>query len=159
VKLRLAGEGSRRPSFGVRLITELPNASNESGLGLDTLNFGTSLLIGKTLGSIRVVGNAGIVLISDVLQGSLQQDAFVGGLSIARGFTPAVDVVGELTTRRVLFADVPPVGVEPRGQVRGAVRYTRGRWRADAGVVVGITRQDPDIGVTAGLTWIVQVRP
>jgi hypothetical protein len=58
----------------------------------------------------------------------------------------------------VLFADQPPIGAEPHGQVRAAARYTRGRWRADAGVLIGTTRQDPDIGLSVGLTWIGQVR-
>ena len=158
LKLRLLSEGEQRPAFGLQLVTELPNAGNESGLGLDTLNFSASLLAGKTVGSLRVVGNAGVVLLSDVLQGSLQQDAFIGGVSVARAFTPAVDLVGEVTGRRVLFSDHPPIGAEPRAQVRGAVRYTRGRWRADAGLIVGLTDQDPDIGITAGLTWVAQVK-
>ncbi len=157
LKLRLWREGERRPSFGLRLVTELPNAGNESGLGLDILNFSSSLLVGKTVGSLRVVGNAGVILLSDVLQGSLQQDAFVGGVSVARALSPVVDLVGEITGRRVLFAEQPPIGAEPRAQLRGAARYTRGRWRADAGMIVGLTEQDPDIGITAGLTWVAQV--
>jgi hypothetical protein len=131
LKLRVLAEGARRPSMAVRMVTELPNASNESGLGLDTLNFGASLLAGKT----------------------------VGGLSVARALTPSVEVVGELTGRRVLFADHAPVGAEPRGQLRGALRYTRGAWRADAGIVVGTTRQDPDIGLTVGMTWVADLFP
>ena len=154
LKLRLLAEGARRPSVAVRMVTELPNASNESGLGLDTLNFGASLLAAKTVGSVRVVGNAGVILLSDVLQGSLQHDAWVGGVAAARALTGSVDVVAEVTGRRVLFADHPPVGAEPRGQLRGAIRYTRGAWRADAGIVVGTTRQDPDIGLTVGMTWV-----
>ena len=159
LKLRVLAEGARRPSMAVRMVTELPNASNESGLGLDTLNFGASLLAGKTVGAVRVVGNAGVILLSDVLQGSLQHDAFVGGLSVARALTPSVEVVGELTGRRVLFADHAPIGAEPRGQLRGALRYTRGAWRADAGIVVGTTRQDPDIGLTVGMTWVADLFP
>ncbi len=108
--------------------------------------------------AFRLVGNAGVALLSDVLQGSLQHDAFVGSVSVAYALRPSVDLVGELAGRQVLFADRPPIGAEPRGQVRAAVRYTRGGWRADAGVVIGTTRQDPDIGLSVGLTWISQVR-
>ena len=39
---------------------KLPNASNESGLGLDTTDFYASLLGAKTVQSIRVVGNLGV---------------------------------------------------------------------------------------------------
>lgn len=158
MKVRVLREGARRPAVGLRFATELPNASNESGLGLDTLNFVGTILVAKTEGALRVAGNAGVALLSDVLQGSLQQDAFVGSLSMAYALRPTIDLVGEVAGRQVLFADTPPIGAEPRGQVRGAVRYTRGPWRADAGLVIGTTRQDPDIGVAVGLTWIGQVR-
>ena len=157
-KVTLIGEGERRPAFGLRLATQLPNASNESGLGLDSMNFYGTLLVGKTTGSTRVVGNAGVAILSDVIEGSLQQDAFVGSLSVARALNDVIEVVGELAAQRVLFADEPPVGAEPRGALRGGVRLTRAGWRVDAGLVVGLTRQDPDYGFTAGLTWVGQVR-
>ena len=44
-KVRVIPEGVTRPSFALRSATRLPNASNESGLGLDTLDFYSSLLI------------------------------------------------------------------------------------------------------------------
>ncbi len=39
MKVRLLSETARRPTFGFRFATKLPNASNESGLGLDTTDF------------------------------------------------------------------------------------------------------------------------
>lgn len=158
MKVRVLEEGARRPAIGVRFATELPNASNESGLGLDTLNFVGTILLGKDVAAFRVVGNLGVAVLSDVLQGSLQHDALVGGVSVVYAIRPSIDVVGELAGRQVLFADRAPIGAEPRGQVRAAVRYWRGSWRADAGLVVGTTRQDPDIGVSVGLTWVKHVR-
>jgi hypothetical protein len=158
MKVRVVSEGSHRPGIGVRFATELPNASNESGLGLDTLNFVGTILVGKTIGDFRLVGNVGIALLSDVLQGSLQHDAFVGGASVAYALRTSLDLVGEVAGRQVLFAHQPPIGAEPHGQVRTGLRYTRGDWHADAGLIVGTTRQDPDVGVTFGLTWIGQVR-
>ena len=157
-KINVVSEGPRRPAFALRLATQLPNASNESGLGHDTLNFIGTVLGGKTTGSTRIVGNAGIAVLSDVIEGSRQQDAFLGSVSVAHALTNALEVVGELATQRVLFADVPPIGAEPHGNLRGAVRFTQGSWRVDAGLIVGLTRQDPDYGFTAGLTWVGQVR-
>jgi hypothetical protein len=77
---------------------------------------------------------------------------------MAYAIRPSLDVVGELAGRQVLFADRPPIGAEPHGQVRGALRMRRGAWRADAGVVVGTTRQDPDVGLVVGLTWVGTMR-
>ena len=157
-KVRVFAEGARRPAVGVWFASELPNASNENGLGLDTLNFVATLLAGKTVGAFRIVGNAGIAIMSDVLEGSSQQDAFVGSVSVAYALRPSVDLVSELSGRRVLFANLPTIGAEARGQVRTAVRYLRGPWRGDAGLILGTTRQDPDIGLAIGLTWVGQVR-
>src|SRR4030095_9458458 len=58
-KIRIAGETESRPSFGLRFATKLPNASNESGLGLDTTDFFASVLVAKTMQRVLVVGKVG----------------------------------------------------------------------------------------------------
>jgi hypothetical protein len=155
-KIRICQEGARRPAFGVRFATRLPNASNESGLGLDTTDFYFSILGAKTIGPLRIVGNAGIGVLSNPLVGTIQDDAFVGGVSIARALTKEWEVVAEITGQSVWFADVPPIGAEPLGEVRAAVRYTRGRARFDAGLLTGFTKRSPDFGVMGGVTLVGQ---
>ena len=155
-KLRVLSEGTRRPSVGVRLATRLPNASNESGLGLDTTDFYFSILVGKTIGSTRIVGNAGIGILGNPLVATIQSDAFRGGFSIARAVARGVDIVGELNGQSVWFSKVPPPGAEPVGEVRAGVRVTRGRQRFDGGILVGFTERSPDFGVMAGVTMVAQ---
>ena len=47
-KVRIAvREDAPRPAFGFRFATKLPNAINESGLGLDTTDFYASVLVGQ----------------------------------------------------------------------------------------------------------------
>jgi hypothetical protein len=157
-KVRLLSEGARRPGVGVRFATRLPNASNESGLGLDTTDFSFALLAGKTIGSVRIVGNAGVTILSNPLVGTIQSDAFVGGVSIARAVTNALEIVGEVGGQKVFFADVPPVGGEPLGEVRAAARYTRGRTRVDGGILLGFTERSPDFGIMAGVTIVGTLR-
>jgi len=153
MKMRVLPEGDTRPAVGLRFLVQLPTASNESGLGLDTLNFDAVILAGKTVKSFRIVGNAGLGIAGDVLQGSTQQDFFIGGVSVARPLSPSVDLLGEFAGRAVLFTETAPIGAEPRGQVRAAVRYTHRAWRVDGGVLFGTTRQGPDFGLIVGLTW------
>ena len=43
-KIRLLSESAGRPAIGIRFATKLPNASNESGLGLDTIPGFTMLM-------------------------------------------------------------------------------------------------------------------
>jgi hypothetical protein len=155
-KVRLVAEGARRPAVGVRLSTRLPNASNESGLGLDTFDFSFGVLAGKTVGSVRVVANAGVSILSNPLVGTIQDDAFVGRVSIARALSKGLEVVGEVGGQAVLFADVAPVGAEPLGEARAAIRYTRGRTRVDGGILIGFTQRSPDFGIMAGVTIVAQ---
>jgi hypothetical protein len=155
-KLRVFSEGAHRPSFGVRFSTRLPNASNESGLGLDTTDFFFSVLMGKTIKSTRIVGNAGIGILGNPLVATIQSDAFRGGLSVTQAVAPGVDIVGELTNQSVWFAHVPPPGAEPLGEVRTGVRYTRHDIRFDGGVLFGFTKRSPDFGIMAGVTLVGQ---
>ncbi|MGH9310460.1 MAG: hypothetical protein ACRD1U_13870, partial [Vicinamibacterales bacterium] len=92
-KLRLVSEAAGRPSFGLRLATRLPNASNESGLGLDTTDFLASLLVGKTVQSVRIVGNAGLGILGDPTRGDRQGDVLTSGLSFARAVRQGIEVV------------------------------------------------------------------
>jgi hypothetical protein len=154
-KIRLVSEASGRPAIGVRFATRLPNAGNESGLGLDTTDFFASLLIGKTVQSIRIVGNAGLGILADPVVGHRQNDVLTYGLSVARAIRQGVEIVGEVNGRANLQdEDATPVGTESRANMRAGARFTRGTVRIDAGVIIGMTSRDPSVGVTAGLTWV-----
>src|SRR5205814_2147791 len=78
-KIRFVGETAGRPALGMRFATKLPNASNESGLGLDTTDFFVSLLSAKTVQSIRVVGNFGVGILADPTVGHRQNDVITYG--------------------------------------------------------------------------------
>src|SRR5688572_28821863 len=153
-KVRIVSEGARRPSFALRSATRLPNASNESGLGLDTLDFYSSLLVAKTVQSVRVVGNFGLGILGDPIRGDRQNDVLTYGLSFARAVTSAAEVVGELNGRQDTRNGDPPIGTESRSVVRFGGRYTIGSWRGDAGVMFGVTSNDPTVGFGAGFTYV-----
>lgn len=155
-KVRLVAEGVRRPSIGVRFATKLPNASNESGLGLDTTDFLASVLVAKTAQSVRVVGNLGIGILGDPVRGDRQNDVLTYGLSFARALTDAAEVVGEINGRADVRAGEPPPGTDSRGVLRVGARYTVGGWRGDVGLTLGLTSRDPSIGVAAGFTYVFQ---
>ena len=153
-KVRILGEGARRPSFGIRFATKLPNASNESGLGLDTTDFHVTGLVAKTVQSIRVVGNIGLGILGDPTRGDRQNDVLAYGLSFARALTNATEIVGEVNGRADVASGVPPVGTESRSALRFGGRYTQGLTRVDAGIVVGLTSRDPGIGFMVGATYV-----
>jgi hypothetical protein len=155
-KIKLVPEGTSRPAMSLRLATRLPNAGNESGLGMDTLEFNVSALIGKTVRSIRVVGNVGFTIIGDPTRGDQQGDLLSYGLSFARAVRQGLEVVGEINGRYAATYDVgdTPPGGESRAVMRVGGRVTTGTVRFDAGALVGMTSRDPSLGFTAGLTWV-----
>ena len=152
-KIRIAPERTRRPAFGFRFATKLPNANNESGLGLDTTDFFASVLAGKTTESVRIVGNIGFGILGDPTNGNRQNDVLTYGLSFARAITNAAEVVGEVNGRANTRSAGPLPGTESRSIIRMGLRYTTGGWRGDGAVLIGATSNDPDIGFAAGFTY------
>lgn len=153
-KVRIVAETASRPSFGVRFATRLPNAGNESGLGLDTTDFFTSMLTAKTVQSVRIVGNVGFGILGDPTRGDLQNDVLTYGISGARAVTDEIEVVGELNGRADMREGDPPPGTESRAGLRGGIRYTKGAMRLDSAVIFGMTVRDPSIGFTFGFTYV-----
>ena len=152
-KLRLLNERGGRPSVGLRFATRLPNASNESGLGQDTTDFFMSVLVGKTIGRVRWVGNTGLAIVGDPIVAARQEDLLTVGMSLAAALGRGFEVVTEYNGRMNLAASSPVPGTENRGVARAGLRVTRGALRLDAAGLFGATSTDLDLGATAGLTW------
>jgi hypothetical protein len=152
-KVRVLSEAPGRPALGVRLATKLPLAGNDSGLGLETTDVLASFLIGKTVQSVRVVGNVGLGIIGDPTAGNRQGEVLLYGASVARALRQGFEVVGEINGWWNLEDPQPP-GSEDRSQLRFGTRYTRGSVRVDGGLIVGLSERDPDFGLTAGATWV-----
>lgn len=153
-KVKLISEVGWRPAVALRFATRLPNASNEGGLGLDTFDFYQSLLVGKTVQSIRVVGNVGFAILGDPIRGDRQNDVLTYGFSLARAVAAGAEVVGEINGRASTRRGEAPPGTDSKGQMTFGVRYTRSAVRLDAGLFTGFTSRDPKVGVTGGVTWV-----
>lgn len=152
-KIRAFAETATRPALGIRFATKLPNASNEKGIDLDTIDFAGSLLVAKTIQSVRVVGNIGGGILSNPVTGIGQNDVLLYGLSFARAVTQQAELVGELNGR-ISTRDVALPGTETRGTLKLGGRYTTGPVRVDAAVFFGTTTLDPTIGATIGFTYV-----
>ncbi len=155
-KVRFVNESERAPSVAVRFATRLPNAGNESGLGLDTTDFHFGLALGKTVQSIRAVANVGFAILGDPTRGDRQNDVIEYGGSLARAVRPNVEIVGELNGRLNTRSGTPPPGTDSLAVLRLGSRLTRGPVRFDAALMLGVTERDPSWGVSAGLTWVVK---
>jgi hypothetical protein len=153
-KIRAVTETPGRPSFAVRFATRLPNTSNESGLGLDTTDFFATVILGKTVASVRVVGNAGLGILGDPTSATDQNDVLTYGVSFARAMTDRAEVVGELNGHFDVREGEAPPGTETRGILRVGARYTVGAGRIDGAVLVGLTSRDTAFGIAGGYTHV-----
>lgn len=153
-KVRLVSEGVRRPSIALRSATRLPMASNEEGLGLDTMDFYSTMLVAKTIQSARFVGNIGLGILGDPTRGDRQNDVLLYGLSFARAVSQRGEIVGEVNGWKDTREGDPPPGTESRSMLRFGGRYTVGTFRGDAALLVGLTSRDPSFGVAAGFTYV-----
>lgn len=152
-KVRVLSERSGRPGIGVRFATKLPNAPNDSGLGSDMTDFAMTLLVGKTTGSVRVVGNLGFAILGDPTQMAVQHDPLLYGVSIADALAPGFEVVGEVAGRWLPQGEDEPAA-EDHAAVRGGLRYTYKTIRVDGAAIAGLTERDPSLGFTIGVTWV-----
>ena len=153
-KIRIVPEAARRPSFGFRMATKLPNARNQSGLGTDMTDVSFAVLVGKTVRSVRLVGNIGVAIIGDPTQMAVQYDPMIYGLSLARALAPGFDVVAEVEGRWQAYDETPQPAAENRAAVRAGLRFTHGAWRVDAGLSTGFGDIEPRVGFTTGVTWV-----
>jgi hypothetical protein len=153
-KIRFASEKASRPALAVEFATRLPNAGNESGLGLDTTDFNFRFLAAKTVQSIRLVGNLGFGILGDPVRGDRQNDVLLYGVSVARAVRQGTEVVAELNGRLNTRSGVPIVGTESHSMMRVGGRYTHGPVRVDSAFLIGVTTADPSWGFTMGLTWV-----
>jgi hypothetical protein len=154
-KLRFLSEAPGRPAVGVRVATKIPLATNESGLGLDTTDVFLTALVGKTIQSVRIVGNVGFGILGDPTRGDRQNEVLVYGASVARAVAQGFEVVGEINGRAEQWGEDPtPPGTESRAILRLGSRYTRGSARVDGALLIGVTSHDPSWGFTAGITWV-----
>jgi len=153
-KVRFLSETAGRPSMAVRFSTRLPNAGNESGLGLDTTDFGFGLAMAKTVQSVRVAGNFGFGILPDPARGDRQNDVLTYGVSVARAVATGLEMVAEVNGRANTRSGEPLAGLESRSALRVGGRFTRGPVRLDGAFLFGIAEKDPTWGFSTGLTWV-----
>jgi hypothetical protein len=115
-------------------------------------------MVGKTVQSVRLVGNAGIGILAEPLDATSQNDVFTYGASFARALPHGVEIVGEINGRLNIRDDDAPIGTESRGAFRIGARVTHGAVRVDGGIILGTTSRDTSFGFMGGLTWVIRAK-
>jgi hypothetical protein len=124
-------------------------------MGLGTTDFFASMLVAKTVQSVRTVGNVTLWVLGNPVAGQDSSRALGLGLSVARAITNEFEAVGEVNGHLKPFGSAVPAGLDSRGALRLAGRYTHQLLRFDFGLLVGITSRDPAFGISAGATYVI----
>ena len=147
-KVRFLQEAAGRPALGFRFGFEMPNASNESGLGNDEINIFGSFLIEKSIQDLRLISNLGIAILGDPVDNNSQDDHFTYGFAALH---PAGDRVNLLADFYGRIGD-GGIGTEERARLRLAAQIEAGGLYWDIGAFFGFEDADPDTGIIIGIS-------
>lgn len=148
-KLKLAPEKGIRPALSFRFAVQLPNASNEKGLGNDEMGFFSSLLLTKRLGRAQITGNLGLAILGSPVQSNAQADMLTYGLNIVMPVHPRLELVGELIGRQ----GPERVGNESLARAQAGMRIRAAGVRWDLIGMAGLKHDRPCTGFAVGVSF------
>ncbi len=147
-KVRFKQESDSSPALGFRFGVDLPNASNQSGLGNDEFNAFGTFLVEKGFGRLRTIGNAGIIIMGDPTDASAQDDLFTFGAALVYGINDRFSIVADF------YGRLGPggIGTEEQTRLRVGAQIEAGGLYWDVSGFVGFRDTDPDSGVLVGVS-------
>lgn len=148
-KLKLAPEKGVRPALAFKFAVQLPNASNETGLGTDETEFFSGILLSKHLGRTQLLGNLGLAILGSPVQANSQADMLTYGFGAIVPFHDKLDLVGEVYGRQ----GPERLGNENLSQVQLGVRFRSAGLRWDIAGIAGLRHFDPGSGLAVGVTY------
>lgn len=151
-KIRILPEGRRRPSMGFRVAVQLPNSDQSHGIGVNTTNVFGSFLFGKHFGKLNTFSNIGVGILTSPTQLFSQNDVVTYGVAGIYPLTPHVSVAGEINGRWSTRSGPAPLGTESLSQARLGLQVLAAGFRWDVAAIKGITRVDPQSGITFGVS-------
>jgi len=150
-KIRILPEGKRSPSLGFRVAVQLPNSDQSRGIGLNKTDVYGAFLLGKHFGKLNTFSNIGIGILTSPTALFSQNDVLTYGVAGIYPITPHVSLAGEINGRKSTRG-VTPLGTESLSQARLGVQVLAVGLRWDVAAIKGITRIDPQSGITFGIS-------
>jgi hypothetical protein len=148
-KLKLTGEKGARPAVSFKFEVQLPNASNESGLGTDETDFYASILLSERLGRARLLGSVGLGILGSPVRPNSQSDMLTYGLGFSVPLHRQLELVGEVHGRH----GPERTGNERLSQVLLGARFRAAGLRWDVAGIAGLMHFSSGSGLTVGVTY------
>lgn len=147
-KVQMVREKPGWPGLGFRLAVQLPNASNESGLGVDETNVFSSFLLQKRVRDLTVLLNLGLALLGDPLDGGAQDDLLSYGIGLRYSAHPRFNLLSDFYGR----TGPGGIGTEEQARLRFGTQILAAGLSWDIAGMVGLRDTDPDVGVIFGIS-------
>ena len=147
-RIRVLAERPGRLGLGLRAATRLPNAKHPSGLGQDTTDFYSSLILSGAVSATRITGAVGLGILGDPLRGNRHVHSALYGATLSHDVSSHAAVVAGIDGR----TGPPEPGLESRAIARAGIAWTRSPLRVDADGTLGLTTRDGGVGFALNAT-------
>lgn len=152
-KVRLFSEGRHRPALAIRFGYQIPSSNQTRGIGLNTSNLFTEIILQKHIGKLNAFGSVGIAILQAPTANFTQNDVLTYGFGLIYPVHKRVNLVGEVNGRyssRAISTGL--VGTESAGQARYGLQILAGGFQWDLAGITGVTTRDARTGFTFGLS-------
>ncbi len=147
-KVLLKKEQNRWPAISTRFGFQMPNASNQNGLGNDETNFFSSFLLQKQLGRLQFFTELGLAVLGDPVSPGAQDDLFTYGFALIHPLHDQVNLVVDAYGR----VGAGGIGTEEQSLVRLGTQVKAAGLYWDVALFLGFRDTDPSSGLVVGVS-------
>jgi hypothetical protein len=154
---RIFSEKPRRPAFGFRIETKLPNTNQDRGIGNNTTDIIMSILATKKFGAAAVFSDIGLTILTAPRQINDQNDALVYGLGVLWNLNKRLQLAGEINGFTSPRNQIP-LGTEDRSASRLGLSWKLSKFAVEIVAIHGLLKREGNLGMIAGLSWQMDFR-
>ena len=147
-KVLLMKEQNRWPAMATRFGFQMPNASNQNGLGNDVTNFFSSFLLQKQFGRLQLFTELGLAVLGDPVSPGAQDDLFTYGLALMHPLNDQINLVVDAYGR----VGAGGIGTEEQSLLRLGTQVKAAGLYWDVALFLGFRDTDPSSGLVVGVS-------
>jgi len=147
-KVLLKKEQNRWPAISTRFGFQMPNASNQNGLGNDETNFFSSFLLQKQFGRLQFFTELGLAVLGDPVSPGAQDDLFTYGLALMHPLNDQINLVVDAYGR----VGAGGIGTEEQSLLRLGTQIKAAGLYWDVALFLGFRDTDPSSGLVMGVS-------
>lgn len=147
-KVLMKKEQDRWPGIAMRFGFQMPNTSNERGLGNDETNVFSSFLVQKQFGQLQLFTELGLAILGDPVSPGAQDDLFTYGLALLYPVREQINLVADAYGR----LGAGGIGTEEQSLLRLGTQIKAAGLYWDVALFLGFRDTDPSSGLVLGVS-------